>query len=172
MNLVRKSSAKPDFAAIDRIITNQISLCALILFFAFAVVLYTVPGAFGKFAQVFSVGDSAFAAKFDIELTAPDGFDSISQGEHYQHYFVQAGDEASFSFRIRNNSEVLVLCTPYIDSDIAYYVVVENEAQSEFVIGMGETVDFEIIVMSDGLSADITVASLFVDVQQIEGGNP
>ena len=131
--------------------------------------MYVVPEAFGNFKSMIRGKDSAFAAKFNIEITAPHGLGSSSSENKYQHYFPVKGDTKNFSFRIHNNSEVSVICRPYMNNGVSYRVIIEDEIQSQFFVETKEFVDFQVVVLSEGLSTDIIEASLFVDIQQPEG---
>ena len=161
MNTFQKGGADSTSEARGKRLKKTVYIPALLLLLA--AVACTAPGTFGKFLHAVTGSDSAFAAKFDIEVTAPGALNSSD----YQHYFPMPGDEVSFVFSVRNNSEVAVICRPYINSGIVYRVLVGGEPQSEFAVGIGETVDFQVVITSGGLSVNITEASLLVDVQQL-----
>ena len=152
---------------INKNTTRKKVIYILALIVLLAAVVHTVPDTFGQFVQSVKMKDAAFVAKFDIAVTAPDELDSILINEKYQHYFPMTGDQVFFTFNIRNNSEVFVLCRPYINNGIAYHIIVGDELKSEFTVGIGESVDFQLVIMSEGLSVKITEANLFVDIKQL-----
>ena len=166
MNIFQKNNIGAVFAL--AFTTKRKTICILAFLLILTVAVYGIPDTFGRFMQGFIGIDSAFAAKFNIEITTPDEFDSISSENQYQHYFLTEGATKRFSFRIRNGSEVLVSCRPYINNNVQYCVLVDEEIQNEFLLDMGEAVDFQLIVMSEGLSTEITEASLLIDIQQME----
>jgi len=166
MNTFRRNNVGVDVTAKSETMRKMIYILAF--FFIFATAIYAIPDTFGRFAQEVIGSDSAFAAKFSIEIIIPEELDSISHENRYQHYFPKEGETKLFSFRIRNTGEVLTSCRPYITHGVQYLVLVDNELQSEFPLDVGETVDFQLIILSDGLSTEITEASLFIDIQQLE----
>ena len=126
--------------------------------------IYTFPNTYGKYKQSIKENDSAYSAKFDIDIISLEQFNLNSYNEYY---FTMPGDEISLNFRIVNNSEVSAICRPYINNGVAYRIITKDGAKSEFIVGIGEIVEFQLIIMSGGLSAIITEASLFVDIQQL-----
>ena len=150
----------------NKIGIRQNLIYILVLFMTLAASIYTIPNAFGNFARMVNGSDSAFAAKFHVEVTAPGELDLISGENLYSHYFPMEGGSLSFPFTIHNNSEVSVICRPHIDG-VLHYIIVDYEILDEFSVHVGETVDFRVIIMSEGLSADITETSLFVDIEQM-----
>jgi len=138
----------------------------LILFFAAAI--FTTHSSFGKLAKMLQSTDSASSAKFNVTISAPDELVSDSNG--YNHHFFAKDDEMTFNFSASNNGEVVVVCVLKMNDNIQYDVFIDETIQNEFTIGIGETVNFQLVINADGLSASVTEASFFIDIAQAEGG--
>ena len=127
----------------------------------------TAASTFSRHMYSITKTDAAEVAEFDIEITAPVELDYASAENPYQHSFSDVGQAKAFAFSITNNKEVSVICAPHIDSNVQYRILVNDVACNSFVIGIGETVDFQVIIISDGLKTEAISAKLVLDIQQL-----
>ena len=141
--------------------------CGLTLLLILSVAAYTIPKTLGEFAHTIKMSDSAIVSRFDIEVTVPKEFDETSSKKHSRYYFPTQKSEISFDFKVRNNSEVPILCQPYINNGIKFHITIENQVQDKFALGVGEAINFQLVIMSDGLTTYATDANLFIDAQQL-----
>jgi len=151
-------------------INIQNSVYAVALLVMLAVLLNVIPKTSGRFLQTLKKDDSALAAVFNVEITAPKELTEVSDEDYYQYYFLQEGEIKVFDFKVTNNGEAVVTCFPHINGGIMYQVFVSGKAQNEFAVLYGETVEFQLVVMSDGLTANLKEVSFFVDIEQSQGG--
>ena len=149
-------------------ILNKKVFLTLILFLFSVIMINIIPNTLGFMLQRFNGINSASAAKFNIVITTPNEFDTISENNYYKHGFMEEGEIKSLNFSVSNNGEVDVLCIPYISGNVNYHLIVSDEIKNEFALKIGETKDFQIVIMSDGLNAGVTHASIFIDVKQFE----
>ena len=140
----------------------------LILFLFLTIMINIIPTTFGFMIKRLDERNSASAAKFNINITTPDEFNSTDEKNDYYHLFSTKGEIKSLNFSVSNNGEVDVLCTPYIRNNIDYYIIVSDEIKNEFAVKVNETIDFQLVIMSDTLNIGATYASFFIDIQQFE----
>ena len=150
-------------------ITCRKAAYLLSLFILSAVMLYMLPETLGGFARMLGTSDSAVAASFNVEITVPEELENSEKGQ-CQYYFPTEQELKAFNFKVTNNGETTVVCTPYISNDIQYRVYVADAVKTEFIVGIGEMVSFWIVITADGLSFDTTDAVIAIDIQQAEGG--
>ena len=160
---------KAEFTFTNESKLKRKSAYILILLLLLIAIMHTFSNSLGRFSHSVNVNDSAFAAKFNIDIITPDELSSVSSDNHYQYYFPMQGDVISFAFKISNNSEVAVICHPHINNGIRYHVILDGVYQNEFVLNSGEAINFQLIVLSDGLNTNITQSSLLLDITQLEG---
>ena len=142
-------------------------LSAMLILLISLTSLSTTANTWGKYTHTTTKTDSAAVAEFDIEIIAPVEFDAVSEETPYQHSFSEKGQTKSFDFRITNNKSVTVICTPTIDSNLQYNIITSGAVCESFVVEIGETVDFQVVLLSTGLKAVAITANLTLDIQQI-----
>ena len=150
--------------------TKRKLLYVIILLILTSVTIYALPKSLGSFVQVVTRQDSASAAKYDVVITIPNEFNMISDNNHYSHSFLTKDEMKPFDFKVTNNGEVDVLCTPYINDTIAHLIYVDGETVAEFVVLAGETITFQLLIVAIDFDAGVTQTEFFVDVQQWKGG--
>ena len=151
-------------------IKNRAVFYALSIFLICLAVSFTALGTLGKFVCSFTGTDSAEAAKFDIEIIAPEEFAFISDDNPYQYSFSEQDETKELDFKIINKKDVPVICTPYIDNHEGYEVYAAGSPCGSFIVEAGKTVDFKIIIMTAQLNENAQSAALVLDIQQFQGG--
>jgi len=90
--------------------------------------------------------------------------------ERYSYYFPSEAGLKTFSFNVRNQGEVSVVCRPYISGNVQFFVIADDREQTEFIVRPGEQTAFHVVILSAGLSTSELETSLLVDIEQIQGG--
>ena len=154
-----------------KISTEKKKLLAVSLFFVILILsLRITQQTMGILTHSVVLEDSAFATKFDVITVAPKEFWPEQDNRIFEYYFLSDIDIQSLIFQVTNNGETEIVCKPYTDSDITYRIYVEEEMVTEFIVAVGETVSFWLVIAPDGLDTNIRDVRFFVDVQQIEEG--
>jgi len=133
----------------------------------FCVVSFTTSKAFARYLYSFTGTDSAMVAKFDFEIIPPAEFVSVSSDDPYIYSFSGSEETKSLSFKIINHKEIDVICTPSIDSNVQYEIFVLDTACENFIVRAGEEVEFQVVVLAEGLSEEAIVATLLLDIEQL-----
>ena len=141
--------------------------CAAIIFTLCLSAILTVTDTLAKYTYTFFGTDSAKAAEFDIEITEPSELDTNSTDNPFKHHFSEKEEIKLLGFSVTNNREVAVRCAPSIDGGVSYEIAVSGEVCESFNVGIGETVDFQVIIMTDGLKINPIQAKLVLDIQQL-----
>ena len=128
---------------------------------------FTITSTLAKHMHTTIMTDSAEVAKFGIEIGEPIELQYISENNPFEHSFSDKGQTLALNFKVTNNKEVTVLCTPYIDSDVQFYISIEDGIYEDFIIEIGETIYFQVIILSNGLSAEATTANLALEIEQL-----
>ena len=144
------------------IIVHSIVLLIIVL-----IALFTVTSTLAKHITSMTNSDSAEVAEFNVTISAPDELNSASEHNPYILSFTGEDQTISLGFSIFNDNEIVVICTPYFDSDVQFDVIVNEEIVDYFVIGIGETVDFSIEMISDGLIAEALATKLILSIEQV-----
>ena len=133
-----------------------------------ALSLAMTGGTLGKYVHSFLSMETAVVAEFDVTITAPDEYVSNHGEVFYEFYFFSDTDIRGLTFQVTNNGETDVLCRPEVSGDVYYKIFVAQEERAEFVVGIGETVSFWLVVGPDGLDTTLRDADFFIDIQQAE----
>ena len=144
----------------------MIVLCLLLFVLSIGVTALTT----GKFAQAFILTDSAFVGRFDVLVTPSEEFITEQGVSLFEYYFLSDGEVKGLNFEVENNGETDVICIPQVSGDINYRIFVSGKEQTEFIVRVKETVNFQLLLGTDGLDANIKNAEFFIDIQQVEGG--
>ena len=150
----------------NRINTRTI-FCTILISVVLLAGSFSIVGTFAKHLHISTGIDSAEVAEFDIEIIAPPILGPATAEDPYQYSFSAKGQSRAFGFRIKNNKEVAIICTPYIEGNVQYTILGEAGAADHFVLEIGESVDFRVDVLSDGLTTKTTVAKLVIDIEQL-----
>ena len=143
-------------------------LTAFVIAVLLIISLVFIQGTLGRFSQAFLITDSAMAAKFDVDITAPDGIAEGMDGDYFECRFLSDTDIKGFNFSVRNNGEADVLCVPHMGGGVNFRVFVAGIEQPEFIVKTKERVDFWLIISSEGIDTEIKDAGLFIDIMQPE----
>ena len=135
--------------------TALLLFCVVSITFTFAKLMYTTI-----------MSDSAAVAKFDIDVIAPAEFDYASFENPFEHSFSGKDQSLIFHFEVTNNAEVDVICTPYFDNEVPYYILVDEIVHENFNLDIGETVSFQVVVLADGLGVEATLSNLILEIEQ------
>ena len=147
---------------------KKITILCLILFQIILLVSsLTIVSTMARQFTSTSKYDSAKVAEFNIEIAAPEELVLLSEENPFQHLFTGKGQTISFDFSITNSDEVIVICTPYFHGDVSFNTIVNEKVYDSFIVGIGETVDFTIVVISDGLRAEALATNLVINVEQL-----
>jgi hypothetical protein len=154
----------------DRIFKNQKKLSVCLILILFLLSLSFFQSTYGRFFRMYTSGDATIAIKFGIEIT-PIEFFADKDNETTPHIrFIYDTDVWTSSFQVKNSGETVVVCTPQINVDISYKVLVSEEEKINFIINPGETVVFQILVYIEEWTNVPQEASICIDIQQAEGG--
>ena len=170
MNRIKKKTSARMFWKIKLKPQGLWILSAFLILVLLGLSLGTIQGTLGKFSRSFTTSDSAAAAKFDVAVTAPEEF-WLEQDENYlKLHFLSNTDTKAFYFQVSNDGEADVVCTPHINNDVEYHILVSEAECTEFIVNAKDTVGFWLIVGSGGLDGNIKEAKFSVDTRQLEGG--
>ena len=139
----------------------------LLLFFS----LGMMAGTHAQMRQARTGSDRAAAARFDVEIIAPEDFAVESDKSTMEYRFLSDADERRLFFRLHNHSEVDILCTPGMTNaeGILWQLYVAEEACTSFVAAAGEAVDFLLVITPDGIGTAWEEMVLTVDSRQWKG---
>ena len=149
---------------------NRIILIAFLTLSILILSLGLFQGTLGRFSKNVLLSDSAVVSKFDVIITAPEEFVGEHSENTFEIDFISGTAARTFSFGIFNNGETDVICTPGVNNNIEYSVLISGAETDDFLVKPKETISFELIIKPDGLSANRMDASLFIDIRQTEGG--
>ena len=138
----------------------------LIALLLVVLVSFTIPPTLAKLINTVFGEDSAVVAKFNVTITAPSELGSIAEGDYYKHFFPLEGEVKTFNFSAQNNGEVAVICTLNMDNSVSYSISVAGQAKNEFRLDIGESVDFQLTISSNGLGPQFVEAPFHIDIQQ------
>ena len=156
-------------SALFRSIRTKKLLAVVLVFAALVLLLGMTPETLGRFSRSFFLADSAAAAKFDVEVLAPEEFWFAQNEAMFEYYFLSPADEQELIFRIINRGEIDVRCRPQMSGGIVYRMFVGGEAGTDFIVGAKTAMDFRIVIIADGLDTSIRSVELFIDIEQTEG---
>ena len=142
-------------------------LCSIFFPILILLVSLTIVNTVAKYIVSSSNNDSAEVAEFNIEIIAPQELATVSEENPLEYLFKKKEQTLSFDFKIINNEEVSVICVPYFDSDVQFDVIVDETICDDFIVEIGETVDFTIVVLPDGLELEALATSLVIEVEQL-----
>ena len=145
----------------------KIMICSILLPIILVIGLLTIVNTLAKQMTSTPVSDSAKVAEFNIIIIPPEELADLSIDDPLQHTFSNIGQEISFDFRIINNYEVAVKCTPYFGGDVRFSTMVDDIAVESFIVEIGEEVEFTITIISDGLIAETLETNLVINVEQL-----
>ena len=148
---------------------NRIILIAFLTLTILFLSLGMIQGTLGKFSTSIVLSDSAIVSRFDIIITAPEELMSEYGESTFEIDFISGTDARTFCFDIFNNGETNVLCSPGVNNNIVYSVLISGINTDDFIVKPKETVSFELIIKPDGLSTNRTDVSLFIDIRQTGG---
>ena len=140
-----------------------------VLLLLLTLAFYALPGTLGSYIHTFYRSDSANTAKFNVVITAPDELSELGTDNSYHYYFPADDTTKTLDFTAGNFGETTVICTPHINNGISYRIFVSGELQNDFVIPIGESVDFQLVILAAQLDAEIKEASFFIDIEQLGG---
>jgi hypothetical protein len=129
----------------------------------------TMQGTFGRFMQIETASDSAFAAEFDVVITPPSDFVWQQGASVLDHTFITADETGEYIFQATNYSETDIVCRPYVTNGVSYGVYVDGRNCNEFTVSAGRSVFFTLVISAGGIGADVTEASFCVDIEQAGG---
>ena len=130
-----------------------------------------LQGTMGKYMRSRMLTDAAAAADFDVTITPPKEFWTVQNDHIYEYHFLSPVDLQGLAFQVSNNGETPIRCRPHINSNITYRIYVAGEERVDFHVAANETVAFWLVIAPDGLDTTIQNATLYVDIQQMEGGS-
>ena len=125
-------------------------------------------GTLGMFSQSSVASDTAVAAKFDVIITPPEEFVIENNEVLFNHWFLSDFEIKGLNFKVYNNGETDIICTPYINDDVKYRIFVSGIERKEFVVKTKESLIFLVLIASDGFSALSKDVKLFIDVRQLD----
>ena len=146
---------------------------ALLFFLALAFFILSISlfsETLGKFSLSFTASYTASVAKFDVIITPPEEFSVENDEYSFNHWFLSDFEVKGLTFKMYNNGETDVICTPHILGDVYYRVFIAGIEYTEFVIKTKESLDFQVVIGAEGLSALPKDTNLFIDLKQAKGG--
>lgn len=144
------------------------TFCLLVLPLFLVIVFLTISGSLAKQMTSTSISDFARVAEFDIEIIPPEELAYLSENDSLRHTFTGKEERISFDFKVINHDEADVICTPYFEGNVTFYVYVEGVDRENFIVEIGEAVDFTIEIIPDGLKSEVLAANLVVNVKQFK----
>ena len=129
--------------------------------------LFTVSFTFAKYLYTTFNTDSAEVAKFDVDIIAPSELGHISSESPFAHSFSDKDQSITFDFVVTNNKEVTVICTPHFDNEVQYYILIDEIEYESFVVEIGETIYFKVVVLADGLGIEETFTNFVLEISQL-----
>ena len=139
------------------------------ILFLIVSVLFTTASTFAKYVQRAVIEDSAVVAVFDVQISAPEELEGTSSEAPFLILLFETEETKSFLFSVENKSEVSIVCRPFISNDVTFEVLVAEESCESFFVGMGESIDFQIVISTEGLNRHSKEATLVVEIYQAEG---
>ena len=131
--------------------------------------LLTFSSSSASFAWLIGASDAGTVARFDIDIIVPEELGYASAENPYQYVFGLNDETMLLAFTVVNNSEVVVVCEPEMSNGVKYSVWVGEIACKSFLVDIGESVDFQVVVTPNGLNGNAIDTTLILDVQQAGG---
>ena len=132
-------------------------------------IMLTMVNTFAKYVKEAINEDSAIVAKFDVEISIPEELEAVSDEAPFSVFFTEKEQTKAFPFSIENKGEVSISCRPFISEAASFEVYVSEKLCESFFVGIGECIEFQIVISTKGLNKHSKEAELVIEIYQVEG---